>query len=330
MGKGLLTILIFSLLALPVVYANKPLKSVSLVDCEQVDCTPILVADNDSSDNLKAKLKVKKATRSDKAQVLNRESMTLEEQQAYFSRSKWNFVLGTGVYRTLDELSDYYSNYSISGNYQFRPGIFFNFSTGYSSIIYQDGGSFLVNNQSASAEKYGLSDLTLGISLPGYLSLKKINSILTFGSDLRLPLSQASRDTSMHASLTTYAQLRTRLSRRWMSSFTSSLILANYTYDDADVFGYQVNSPLGLSNSIGLNYNFWRNLTAYGSYGLYHRYDYEGYIDNIQTISTGILVPATQKLYINFGYMWRDRVITNDRLFDNNKSYYSLGVSYSI
>lgn len=315
-------------------------QSVSLVDCEKVRC----VSANDAlvarSSSKVASAKVAAATSSSSTtvannantrKILNKNTLTLQDAQTYFATTPWNFVLSTGIYRSLDELSDYYSSATVSGSYRINKGLFADFRLGYDTIFYSPHDkTFLFNSESANPRMYGLTDLRIGISLPSYITLEEMKSIVSFGSRLTLPTSTRSLDKSLVATLTTYAQMRTRLTPKLMSSVSTSLLLSHFRYDDADVFGYEVNSPLGVSTSLSLSYNLWKRVSTYMYYELYGRYDYDSNFDMIQTMSAGVLVPVTSKLQINFDYMWRDRVITNERLFDNTRSYYSLGLSYSI
>lgn len=322
-------------------------KSVSLVDCAKVRClTPEdeqkaqrlqeqklaqhTVAQNLSSKSSKSKSSSENGSTAARG-VLNKDAMTLQEQQTYFARNPWSFVLSAGLYRTLDEISDYYSSYAVSGNYQLNRDMFVNFGLGYDTIFYSPhDDSFLFNHESSNPRLFGLTDLRVGLSLPGYKRFDEINSILTLSTRLTLPTSMRSRDKSMMASLITTAQLRSRLTPKLMSSVSGSLALAHFKYDDGDKMGYEVNSPLGAILGLGLSYNVWKKLTAYSSFSMHARYDYDSNLDWIQTVSAGLLLPVSQKMQLNFDFMWRDRVITNDRLFQDYKSYYNLGLSYSI
>ncbi len=277
-------------------------------------------------------LKTSNASASSNAsEVLNRDSMTLQEQQTYFAQNPWSFVLDVGAYRSLDELSDYYSTYSVSGQYQFKKNVFLSFSLGYDSILYSSfDKSFVFNGESSNPRLYGLTDLRLGVSLPGYIRLDEIQSIVTFSSRLTLPTSMRSRDKSLVAQLVSTAQMRTRLTPKLMSAVSASLVLAHFKYDDGDAMGYEVNSPLGTVLGASLSYNVWKKISMYGVFSAHARYDYDSNLDWIETVNAGVLFPIGDKIQMNLDYMWRDRAVTNDRLFDNNKSYYSLGLSYSI
>ena len=109
----------------------------------------------------------------------------------------------------------------------------------------------------------------------------------------------------------------------------TGLTLNSHRLDDSDVFGYGVNSPLGVSYGVGTSYQFFKRVFGSLNYSQYRRLDYEQQWTTIQSASAAVSFNITNQIGVYAGYSYRDRLITNEELFDDDRSSAFLGVSYA-
>lgn len=256
--------------------------------------------------------------------VINKTLSPAEQQR--LSSQKWSFILSSGALRSLDEYSDYGGSLGGSAAYRLNQKMLITTSLGYEYLFYKRGGNFLVNE--GDPRMYGLTDLRVGLSLPRVVSVPKLKSFINISGGLALPTSYSSQTASQFYAATFTASMLSFVSPKFLVNSYVSLLHAAHEYAEANATGTHLNSPLGLRVGATLSYNMIKDLTGFIGYDFNSRYEYGNGVRNIQSFSSGLQYALTSKIYLSGAFFWRDQFVTNDSVFDDDKSYYSLSIDY--
>lgn len=274
--------------------------------------------------------KIKKATSNTGAlkkkekEVISK-NLTPAEQQR-LSSQKWSFILGTAAFRSLDEYSDYSGSLNGSLAYKVSPKLLITSGMSYEYLVFKQGGSFLVNED--DPRQFGISDLRIGFSMPRAINLPDYKSFINFSGNLFLPTSTNSRDASQFYAASLTAFMISFVTPRFLINSFTSLNHGYHEFEEANATGTLLNSPFGFRVGASLSYNLIKGLTAFTSYDINPRYEYSNGFRNIQSFSAGVQIAVTSKTYVSGSYFWRDQLISNDVVFDDDKSFYSVGIDY--
>lgn len=243
------------------------------------------------------------------------------------SQSRWNAVISQSAARGFDEFNDaVFSNTSLDLSYRLNKKSALIGSVRYSSIAYQSGGA-LFDNEVDNPRRFGFGDLFIGYSRPNVW--KRKSQSVNYFTSITLPTSSTSLDATMIASNGHSLIYRYRPNGKWIFSANLRANLSAFEFDDVDTFGSQVNSPFGVGTGIGLAYRVLKTVITTINYSQYQRFDYDENWDSIQTISAMANWNATAHGALFVGYRYRDRVFTNDELFDDDRSLFFTGGSYA-
>lgn len=278
----------------------------------------------EESSTERTKVKKKLPQKKKQEEVISKNLPPSEQQR--LSQQRWSFLLGTYTSRSLDELSDYSGTVSGSVTYMVKPGFLLSSSLSYEYLVYKDGGSFLVNED--DPRQFGINDIRVGFSLPRLINLPNIKSFVNLSGGVSLPTSQSSRDATQYFGASTTLSMISFLSPKLLLSSFTSMSVAAHQFEEANFAGTALNSPFGVSVGASLSYNLIKGLTSFANYSVNSRHEYGNGFRNIQSVSTGLQYALSNKIYLSGSYFWRDQFVSNDVAFDDDKSFYSLGIDY--
>ena len=271
------------------------------------------------NDEKKSSKEQKKATQAVAQGLSIAESMLLSE-------SPWGIFFNATATRGLDEYADTWSSENaLSLSYRIDDKSALGMSIGYETLIYENGGS-LFNNTDRDPDRFGLTDLDISYTRPNIWSNKY--STLVWTSTLTFPSSRLSQRNSLTIEGETRLALRFRPNAKLMLTPSLGTYYREYRYDTANTFGTIANSPFGITYGLSGAYTFSSLFIGTLFYGQTQRYDFFNDWRTIQTAVAQLNANVTNTLNLSAGYRYRDRTVSNDPLFDDDRSIYYIGVGY--
>lgn len=242
------------------------------------------------------------------------------------SQSPWGISFSADAERGLVDTVDTWTSVNVLNvSYRVDKKSAVSVNLGYEALLQKYDGE-LFNNEDVDPGRYGLTDLSISYTRPSVWSDKYNRLVWT--SNLSLPTSRASQRNSLIADLSTGLALRYQPQRGLIITPSVGAYYREYTFDTANVFGTQANSPLGYRYGLSTSYVFNSWFIGAANYSQVRRYDFFNDWMTIQSGTVALIANATDVLNISVGYNWRDRIITNEPLFDRNKSIFFIGVGY--
>lgn len=177
-------------------------------------------------------------------------------------------------------------------------------------------------------DRWELEDITLRAVRPNIWKSKSKRAYSSLQLALSLPTSGTSQDSSLQASFSASAPTAIR-ANKFTFILTPTLVVARHRFDTADVFGFEKNSPIGAAASGAVRYSITRKLAVLGSASIYTFWDYDGRNKNIQTLRASAQYAISKHWFGTFGYRWRDRVVTNNSVFDDDATLMSGSLTYT-
>ncbi len=177
-------------------------------------------------------------------------------------------------------------------------------------------------------DRWELEDVTLRAVRPNVWKSKDKSTYMSLQFALSLPTSGTSQDSGMRASASVRAPIAKRMGKATLI-VTPTLVVANHRFDTADEFGFVKNSPYGAALSGALRYSITRKLAVLGAASIYTYWDYQSRNKNIQSLSASLQYSISNHWFGTFGYRWRDRIITNNSVFDDDTSRLSGSLTYT-
>lgn len=308
--------LVLILVAAPIVLFTSSLLAQSTTDASvsssQENTAKANVADE--------KKKPTKNTNQSVAQGLSiAESMLLNE-------SPWGFFFNATATRGVDEYADTWSSVNeLRLSYRLSSASALGFGLGYETLIYEKGGE-LFKNVDSDPERFGLTDFDVSYTRPKVWS-DKYNR-LVWSTGLSIPTSRSSQRNSLLTEVSSSLAMRYQPNSKVIITPSVGAYYRQFRYDTANAMGLQPNSPFGTFAGLAGSYVFNRFLIGSVSYSQTLRYDFFEDWRTVQSASARLIVNATDTLNVSLGYNWRDRIITNEPLFDDDRSIYIIGVGY--
>jgi hypothetical protein len=118
--------------------------------------------------------------------------------------------------------------------------------------------------------------------------------------------------------------------KKWTLAATPALSLAYHEFDTADEAGFLKNSPLGVTVGGSARYGLTRKLGFVASASVTNLFDYDFNSRNVQSVAGSVQYLVNKKIFVALVARWRDRVITNNALFDDSASLVGLNVGYTL
>lgn len=248
------------------------------------------------------------------------EGFSVRESVALGRESDWSSVASAGFNRYMDEFA--VTSWSVGGslNYRLSQSDSLGLTAGYSAP------TELVT---AAPENYGMSDLEISWARRNVWKSDRWGSVSS-SVKWRLPTSELSQRTTQISSFSGALTLRRPMPiqsvlRNLTLSATTAVVLTPHQYDRRAIGA--LNSPFGLTYGAGGTYNLWQKLNLSTSYSMYHRFEYDGYMQRIQTLQAGAVLTLPESMFLSGGYQWRDSVLTNDPFLDADKTLAYLELS---
>lgn len=240
--------------------------------------------------------------------------------------SPWGFFLSTSISRGLDEYQDALaSSSSLDATYRINAASSVNLSLGYNTIVYNYDGEFLYN-KSSDPGQYGLADTDISYVRPNVWSDKYNRLVLSAG--LTLPTSRLSSRSGLNAATRFNAALRYKPISKLIITPSVGTYVRSFRYDTPNIIGSSFNSPFGFTYGLSGSYVFLPWLIGSLGYSQTQRYDFNNDWRVIQAATAQMSI-SLNALNLYAGYQWRDRIETNEPLFDDDKSLIYTGVGYA-
>jgi hypothetical protein len=252
-------------------------------------------------------------------------NLTPQEQQQLSSR-KWSFIFGNSAFRSRDELSDYSGTLRGSLAYKLNSKVLLTSGLAYEYLVYKQGGSFLINED--DPRQFGIGDLRFGFSIPRSINLPKYKSFINFSGNIFLPTSNNSQDAGQYYLMNLTASMISIITPKFLVNSFASINHGSHQFEEANATGTALNSPLGFAFGGSLSYNLVKGLTTFTGYNISQRYEYSNGFRNIQSFSAGMQYAINSKTYLSGSFFWQDQFVTNDVVFDDDKSFYSISLDY--
>lgn len=234
------------------------------------------------------------------------------------SQSPWSARFDLSGSRGSDELDYYTVSGSATISYSPRPW--------HSAYL---AGGFLrpTANEVENTHRYGATDTTAGYSIR---RLGHFRNGIEIDGDLNLtfPTSTISNRASLQALLAPSLAVTYPLYRRTLFARSRHEVAYGfYRFETADDAGYHYNSPWMFTNGLGLGIRF-QKTTSLLDYDFTHLIDYAGTRINVQTLRASFNVAFTGRASVAAFARWRDRVVTDNAVFDTDTRVIGLSLQY--
>ena len=174
-------------------------------------------------------------------------------------------------------------------------------------------------------------DTSFGVSYsPSWRTKNRqtVRSPYRFNAVLTLPTSIISKKSGQRFSSSLTVLRSFLLAKRLFLSTSLSGKYFNHEFS-TNAFTGTANPNFALAPAINLNYQLTRKLSFGGSASHYTYWDYEQRQKSIQGYALFTNLTLSRKLGVYAQYSTRNRTISNESFFDDDNTYYTLGVTYA-
>jgi hypothetical protein len=166
----------------------------------------------------------------------------------------------------------------------------------------------------------GFSDLSVGLTQAAFklkVSEKKaINGIAFFEGSA--PTSERSRKASLLGLATVGLAMNTMVSKKLILTTSHSFSYGLYQYDTSDQLGTRYNAPYFVANGLSAIVRITDQLNWINGYSFTYLENFAGTVIKINGLSTTLSYIYTPKISFGVFGRWRDRMVTNNQLFDDD------------
>ncbi len=232
------------------------------------------------------------------------------------AQSPWTFAGSTSAVRGLDYYAKIYMSYSLSAIYKLKNRQSLSSSLSYSAPL--DGNVTF-------PEDWGVGNFSLSYTKSrAFKIFKKGNT--SFRASLVLPTSDSTKRSSSRG----YLSLSVPTSFMWKGTslvVSPGLGLSSHKYKTANESGTRANSPLRIRMSLVASRMLYKKMSGYLSarYSTFTDYDFN--FKQTQSLGVGLSVPVYKGASVTGGYSWSDRLLSNNAVFDDDRSNYFLSLS---
>jgi hypothetical protein len=248
------------------------------------------------------------------------DGFSVRESAGAGKKSEWSSSANAGFNRYLDELA--VTTWTVGG------------TIGYSlserdSLSVTASYSAPTELETATPEYYGVSDTEIAWVRKNIWKHEQWGSVSS-SVKWRIPTSELSQRYTQLSSFTGALSLSKRMPvqsalRDLTLSASAAIAFTPHQYDRRAIG--TLNSPFGITYGAGGSYSLLKKLSLSTNYSMYHRFEYDGYMQRIQTLSAGAVWTLPESLSLAGGYQWRDSVLTNDPFLDADKTLAYLELS---
>lgn len=240
--------------------------------------------------------------------------------KAAISIPKWNLNVSASTFRGQDEFSETGLYYQGVAGYRFNDKL-----RGDVSVDYTHTSDLDAENP----DRWQFEDVTLRLLNPSFFKNEDRSFNLSLIGAVDLPTS----GTSLNAGLYSRLRLSMQATKRWKRltfAAVPTLGLSWHEFESSDRDGFIKNTPITAGLSLSTRYAFSSKLGALGALSYTELFDYDFQTQGVQSVSGSIQYLVSQKLFTSFTYRWRDRVITNNSLFDDDATMFILSMGYTL
>ncbi len=220
---------------------------------------------------------------------------------------------GTGF----DEFSESFGIYNFSGNY----------ALGASSITINAEYAHPLDGDAENERRWEFEDLDIVWNAPAFkpveISGQKINLVPRL--NYRAPISGTSQDASTYGTITGTLIGSTNVGR-FTFILSPRLALSHFEFETADQDGFVKNVPVAAIMVGAIRMTVIKNLFLTTSAFYYGGWDYDGNSVPVNGVSGNLYYQLNPKVGLTAFAGWRDRVFSNNSLFDSETSSMGLGV----
>lgn len=240
--------------------------------------------------------------------------------KAKVKRPKYNASISASAFRGLDEFAEEGAYYEgVIGTY-LNKNLRGDVTVGYSHPLDLDA---------ERTDRWELEDVTLRLLRPSiWKSDSKAQNLSLIGA-MRLPTSGTSQDSGLYSSAAVTAQYTYRL-KRFTFAAAPRLGLSLHEFETTDEAGFLKNSPVSLGVGGSVRYGITSKLGVVAAARITNLWDYDFNSRNVQTVAGSVQYAVNKKVFLVLSGRWRDRVITNNSLFDDDASSVALTMVYSL
>ena len=225
--------------------------------------------------------------------------------------SKWHGFVSTGYSRNRDQFSDGFYRTSFQLSYDLKPG-----RQVYANIAYLRPDSRYEDD----VLRFGFSDLSVGLTQAAFkwkLSEKRAINCLAFfeGS---APTSDRSRRASLLGLATAGLAMNTMVSKKLILTSSHSFSYGLYQFDTSNQLGTQYNAPYFVGNGLSAIVRLTNQLNWINGYSFTYLENFNGTVIKINGLSSTLSYIYTPKISFGTFARWRDRLVTNNQLFDDD------------
>lgn len=233
---------------------------------------------------------------------------------------KWNVNVSASAFRSQDEFSETGLYYQGVAGYRFSKDLRGDVSVGYSHTTDFDA---------ENPDRWQFEDITLRLLKPSFWKSEDRSVNVSLIGALDLPTSGTSLDASLYSRFRFSAQATKRW-KKFTFAAVPTLGLSWHEFETSDRDGFIKNTPLSAGLSISARYAATSKLGFLGSVAYTGLYDYDFQSRDVQTVAGSVQYLVSQKLFTSLTYRWRDRVVTNNSLFDDDATMFILSMGYTL
>ena len=177
--------------------------------------------------------------------------------------------------------------------------------------------------------QFGIRNLSVGLTKDIYG--KQFGSGLSFSllgiGELTAPLSDTAQDAGMRGGVTG-GLLTNSVYKKFILSTSHFGIYENYEYETANNLGTEYNNPYWISNGVSLTWLTTRKFNIRGGYSYAYSENFAGTPTPIQSISGAMTFIPTREFALSVFFLWRDRLLTNNDMFDDDTTRTGASIRY--
>lgn len=177
--------------------------------------------------------------------------------------------------------------------------------------------------------RFGVRNLSLGLTKDLYG--KKFSNGLSFSmlglAEVTAPLSETARDAGMRGG-TAAGLLTNSVYKRFIFSTSHFAIYENYEFETANAIGTSYNNPWWVINGASLTWLTTRKFNIRGGYSLSYSENFNGTATPIQSLNGAMTYIPNRDFAFSVFVLWRDRLLTNNDMFDDDTTRTGASIRY--
>lgn len=233
---------------------------------------------------------------------------------------RWSLSVMAQAGRAMQEFSESYAYYAASATYMLDKG----------SLTLNADYSHPVDGVTDDTRPWRFGDPSITYNSPmlfDFNIFKQKFNVMSRISYLA-PASEASRNSSSYGFLIGTMNAVSSFGR-FTLILSPSVFLSYHEYETADVFGFTPNSPLAVRGAATLRAQIIRDVSMTLTGFLHNFWDYESRSKLIQGVSSNLIYQVNTDLSVNAFVSYRDRIVTNNSLFDDDTVQTGFGIIYT-